>query len=147
MATPVRRIVDTSPLILLAKIGQLDLLLAGVRQITVPDAVHAEVGARGTSDPVFQQIQSRSWLNIVPAPSTPSQVLAWGLGAGENSVLAVALADPTCEAILDDRDARRCAQALGIGVRGTVGLVLLAKQIGFSHRNPVYRRTSSQYGV
>jgi predicted nucleic acid-binding protein len=32
--------------------------------------------------------------------------------------------------IPDDRDARRCAQALGIGVRGTLGLVILAKQIG-----------------
>ena len=33
MATPVRRIVDSSPLILLAKIGQLDLLHAGVPEI------------------------------------------------------------------------------------------------------------------
>ena len=33
MATPVRRIVDSSPLILLAKIGHLDLLRAGVPEI------------------------------------------------------------------------------------------------------------------
>ena len=33
MATPVRRIVDSSPLILLAKIGQLDLLRAGEPEI------------------------------------------------------------------------------------------------------------------
>ena len=82
MATPIRRIVDSSPLILLAKVGHLDLLLAGVRQIIVPDAVHSEVGARGTSDPVFQQIQSTSWLSIVPAPPTPSPpgpVLGWGV--------------------------------------------------------------------
>ena len=45
-------------------------------------------------------------------------------------MLTIALADPECEAILDDRDARRCAQALRIGVRGTIGLVILAKQIG-----------------
>jgi predicted nucleic acid-binding protein len=57
-------------------------------------------------------------------------VLAWNLGAGERSVLSIALTDPDCEAILDDRSARRCAQAMSIGVRGTLGLVILAKQIG-----------------
>ncbi len=45
-------------------------------------------------------------------------------------MLAIAMADPSCEAILDDRDARRCAHAIQVMVRGTIGLVLLAKQIG-----------------
>ncbi len=68
MATPLRRILDSSPLILLAKVGQIDLLRAGVSEIVVPDAVLSEVGARGPADPVFQQIQSTGWLKIVPAP-------------------------------------------------------------------------------
>ncbi len=130
MATPVRRIVNTSPLILLAKVGQLELLRAGVPEIIVPDAVLLEVGGRGPADPVFQEVQRMAWLKVVPAPPTPTQVLAWNLGAGESSVLAVAMTDRQCEAILDDRDARRCAQTLKIGVRGTLGLVVLAKQLG-----------------
>jgi predicted nucleic acid-binding protein len=130
VATPLQRIVDSSPLILLAKVGQLDLLCAGVPEILVPDAVFSEVGGHGLTDPVFYQIQNTNWLRIVPAPPTPPRVLVWGLGAGESAVLTIALTHPECEAILDDRDARRCAQALSIGVRGTIGLVILAKQIG-----------------
>ena len=130
MATPVRRIVNASPLILLAKVGQLDLLRAGVPEIIVPDVVLREVGARGPTDPAFQEIQGTAWLKIVTAPPTPPPVLIWNLGAGESSVLAIALTDPGCEVILDDRDARRCARALKIGSRGTLGLVVLARQIG-----------------
>ena len=129
MATPVRRIVNTSPLILLAKIGQLDLLRAGVPEIIVPDAVLREVSARGPADPDSQEVQRAAWLKFVPTPPTPAQVRVWNLGAGESSVLAVAMPDPDCETILDDQGARRCARALGIGVRGTLGLVVLAKQL------------------
>ena len=38
--------------------------------------------------------------------------------------------EPGFEAILDDRAARNCAVALGIPVRGTLGVVLLAKVEG-----------------
>ncbi len=48
MATPVRRVVDATPLKFLATIGRLDLLRAAVPEIIVPDVVLAEVGARGT---------------------------------------------------------------------------------------------------
>ncbi len=38
--------------------------------------------------------------------------------------------NPGTEVIVDDLAARRCAAALGIPVRGTLGLVLTAKQQG-----------------
>jgi predicted nucleic acid-binding protein len=130
VATPVRRIVNASPLILLAKAGQLDLLRAGVPEVVVPDAVLREVSARGPADPVLLEVRRAPWLKPVPAPATPPEVLVWDLGDGESSVLSMALNDPDCETILDDRDARRCAQAPGIGTRGTIGLIVLARQIG-----------------
>ncbi len=106
------------------------LLRAGAPEIIVPDAVLREVGGRGAADPVFQEILWAVWLKIVPTLPTPPQVRVWNFGAGESAVLALALNDRDCEAVLDDRDARRCAQTLKIGVRGTLGLVVLAKQIG-----------------
>ena len=40
------------------------------------------------------------------------------------------LAHRGVEAILDDLAARRCAAALGVPVRGTLGIVLVARQRG-----------------
>lgn len=106
------------------------MLRAGVPEILVPDAVLREVSARGPDDPALQEVQQAAWLKLVPAPPTPPEVLVWDLGDGESSVLSMALQDPGCEAILDDREARRCAQVLGIGTRGTIGLIILARQLG-----------------
>jgi predicted nucleic acid-binding protein len=52
------------------------------------------------------------------------------LGAGESAVLTWGYVNPGTEVIVDDLAARRCAAALGIPVRGTLGLVLTAKQQG-----------------
>jgi len=52
------------------------------------------------------------------------------LGPGESEVLTWARHNPGYEAILDDRAARDCAITLGIPVRGTLGVVLLAKREG-----------------
>jgi hypothetical protein len=48
----------------------------------------------------------------------PSNVLAWDLGDGESSVLAWALSHPGTPAIIDDPEGRRCAESLGITLRG-----------------------------
>lgn len=52
------------------------------------------------------------------------------MGRGETDVISWAYLNPGYEAILDDRLARNCAASLGIPVRGTVGVILLAKQEG-----------------
>jgi len=45
-------------------------------------------------------------------------------------VISWANRNPSYEAIIDDRAARRCAAALGIQVRGTIGVLLLPKKLG-----------------
>jgi predicted nucleic acid-binding protein len=122
--------VDASPLIFLARAGLLDLLQLGAPEIVVPAPVVAEIRHRGPEDPAAQAIASIPWLRVVDAPIVPPIILAWDLGLGESSVLAWCAARPGVEAIVDDLAARRCATALGIPVRGTLGLVLLAKRYG-----------------
>jgi len=57
-------------------------------------------------------------------------IQAWDLGPGESAVLAIAYAGPEREVIIDDLAGRRCAASLKIPVRGTLGVVLLAKRKG-----------------
>jgi predicted nucleic acid-binding protein len=127
---PFRRIVNASPLILLSRIGRLDLLRIGDVEVVVPDVVLAEIGAHGVDDPTLCAVREARWLTILPSPPIPPTILAAGLDAGESAVLALASAEPDAEAILDDLAARQLARALGIHHLGTIGLVLLAKGTG-----------------
>ena len=127
---PERPAVNASPLIFLARGGLLDLLRLAGEEIVVPAAVAAEIRRRGSTDLTVQAIEGTSWLVVVETPPIPGLIQAWDLGEGESSVLAWAYAYPGTEAIVDDLAARRCAAALGIPVRGTLGLVLTAKKRG-----------------
>jgi predicted nucleic acid-binding protein len=127
---PSRRVVNASPLILLSKTGQLDLLHLGCADVIVPDAVIVEIEAKGGDDPTAVGVQQASWLSVVPCLVIPEQVRACNLDAGESAVLALAQGDPDCDVVLDDLAARRSAARLRIPCLGTLGLVASAKRLG-----------------
>jgi predicted nucleic acid-binding protein len=123
-------VVNSSPLIFLTRGGLLDLLQLVAPEIIVPSAVANEILRRGSSDPAARAIATVSWLRVLKTPEVPPSIQAWDLGPGESAVLSWCVARPGTEAIVDDLGARRCAQAIHIPVRGTLGLVLLGKQRG-----------------
>jgi predicted nucleic acid-binding protein len=124
-----RAAVNASPLILLARGGLIQLLHLAAPEVVVPLAVAEEVRRRGASDPTVRALAENPWL-VVSEIAVPPLIQAWDLGPGESSVLAYAHAHPETLAVLDDLAARRCAVTLGIPVRGTLGLVILAKKRG-----------------
>jgi len=63
-------------------------------------------------------------------PEIPASIDEWDLGAGESEVLAWAREHSGAIALLDDLEARRCAESLDVPVLGTAGLVLAAKRKG-----------------
>jgi predicted nucleic acid-binding protein len=117
-------------LILLAKVGQLELLRIGECEVLLPEPVQNEIEAHGATDPVAEAISALPWLVVVPGPSIPDRIAAWKLATRESAVLAAALETSDVEVILDDLEARRCAGMLGLPVRGTLGLVLHGKAAG-----------------
>lgn len=123
-------IVNASPLIFMSRGRQIHLLHHFADRILVPQPVAEEIRRKGISDITFQTLENTSWIDIVPAPPVPESILEWGLGPGESAVLTLAYGYPEREAIIDDLAGRKCAAFHGIPVRGTLGLVLVAKRRG-----------------
>lgn len=123
-------VVNASPLIFLARGGLVELLKLAGDRVVVPVAVAEEIQRRGSQDITAQALASTAWLEVIETPPVPALIQAWDLGAGESAVLSWAQAHPGAEAILDDLAARRCAAAINLQVRGTLGLVLVAKKRG-----------------
>ena len=120
--------VNTSPLICLFESGLSDLFPALFTEIIVPDKVYKEVISK--EDPVFKTLFSKSGFKHVDNVIIPPSVMSWDLGEGESSVISFALKNPQYWAVIDDKEARRCAASLGCRFTGTVGIILLAKRRG-----------------
>jgi len=123
-------IFNASPLIALAKAGLLDCLAPLADRIVVPLAVATEISAgKDPADPACAWVEHH--LEFIHSdPPVSDFVAAWDLGAGESSVISLAQSTPDALAVLDDLAARRCAQALGLSLTGTLGLILRAKRSG-----------------
>jgi len=120
-----RVVVNASPLICLFKSGLLDLLPSLFTEIVVSDKVHQEIAVKSGVD-LSSMKQFKQIGNIV----IPSSIASWDLGEGESSVLAYTLKNSEYWAVIDDREARRCATSLGCRHTGTVGVIVLAKRRG-----------------
>lgn len=123
--------INTSPLIFLTKGGYLDLLKILSPIIIVPTAVADEIQAYGADDVTAQQLAETKWLTVTPVVTIPNLILNWDLGQGESEVLAYGYLNKGTEILIDDLAARKCAITLNIRFRGTLGIVLLAKQKGY----------------
>jgi predicted nucleic acid-binding protein len=122
-------VVNASPLISLAAIQMESVLFALADQIAIPDAVAKEVLAGRKHDPAYLLVAANK-IPVLESQSIPTEIAAWDLGAGESAVLTYAYTHPGWIAILDDGMARKCAQSFSIPLKGTLSVVLLAKQAG-----------------
>jgi predicted nucleic acid-binding protein len=134
-------ILNASPLICLCKSDLYDLLPRLFTNIVVSDVVRAEVMAKGTIDYNLGKIFTEGWLKKADIISIHPDIAAWGLGQGEGSVLSYAFYNRSYWAVIDDLEARRCAESMGCRYTGTVGILVLAKKKGIipSVRECIYR--------
>jgi predicted nucleic acid-binding protein len=122
-------VVNASPVIALARIGQLRLLEALAHPLVLPEAVAAEILAGPLHDAARAAVAQGFGKRLRPR-EVPARVVEWSLGLGETAVLALALEIAPATAVIDDSNARAAARAFGVPLIGTLGVVLRARHRG-----------------
>jgi predicted nucleic acid-binding protein len=136
-----RWVVNASPLILLGKVEQIQLLGALAGEIAVPRAVIREVSAKPDGEPTVQTLTALEFAIVVDDEDPPANILSWDLGPGETQVISHAVRHSADRVVIDDLEARRCAKAMGLAIIGTLGIVGRAKVVGLIERaGPVVQR-------
>ena len=123
-------VLNASPLIVLSRISCVDMIRQLCSEIVVPSGVADEIMRGGSTDPARLWMNNAGHAHMHDVACVDDAIASWDLGLGESRVLTYAYANWGCEAVLDDRAARTCAAALDIPVRGTLGILLLAKRKG-----------------
>jgi predicted nucleic acid-binding protein len=114
---------NASALIALVQIGRLDLLSHLFSRVVIPPEVARETAPSLAVRP--------AWIVTVALqrPLDP-RLLAVTLDPGERETIGLAMELAAPWVVLDERRARRAAEALGLPVVGTVGLLIRAKRRG-----------------
>lgn len=113
---------DTSCLILLSNIGELDLLRKLYHNISTTIEVAGEYG----------QILPY-WINVISTNNLQYQkILELQVDKGEASAIALAMEYFDCLLIVDDHKARKVATNLDIRITGTIGVIIKAKLNGIT---------------
>ncbi len=117
---------NSSPLIILARIERFDLLREIFSEITIPDAVYAEVVVKGKGHPGSIEVKNSNWIKkeeIVGMEFSKYLQNAFSLGSGEAESIVLAKELSADLLLMDDRRARLAAISEGIGIMGTVGII------------------------
>ena len=128
---PISRVImNASPIICLIKAGITDILPSLFKDIVVPEEVKREILVKGANNLKEKVFASYQWIRLVDDIVIAPQVASWDLGQGESAVISFVLENPDFWAVIDDREARRCAMALHCRHTGTLGIIVLAKRRG-----------------
>lgn len=113
-------IADTSSLIVLSNIHELELLKDLYGQILITPEVYAEYG-----------ITTPSWIEIRAVEHIEKlQALSLNHDLGESSAIALALKTENSLLIIDEKKGRNVAVVLNLRIKGLLGVLVKAKKLG-----------------
>ena len=119
---------DASPVVVLVKIGHVDLLRDVFDEVYIPPQVESELLDPVRPLAVRAFVSARpAWLRVMsPAALRPIPPLH----AGETAAICLAEELAPATLLIDERDGRRVATRLGLRVTGTVGFLKTAAEEG-----------------
>lgn len=130
---------DASPLLLLAKIGKLDLLKELYQEIIIPLEVRNEVVKYNdeASSLIDSEIK-KGWIQLKDAIISPEIMRMGeelGLHKGEMHALSIAMHLDIKDILADDKLARIAARILGLRAIGCIGIMMKVYENGIVTRS------------
>lgn len=116
---------DTSPLLNLALIDQLDLLKAQFSSITVPQQVWDELAEGDAGLNAIRELQDDGFLTVVEVERSDLFIEIFReLDLGETAAICYAIEQDAELILLDEKEGRRVAHDHGLSVTGVIGILL-----------------------
>ncbi len=119
-------VADSSPLVIVTKLGCFDLLNRLFPRVFISSEVHHEVVIAGAGLPGAPEVSKAEWIEV-KAVQNPAGLYSaqrkYGLGPGEMSTILLAKELGANPVLLDDYRARKLAKAEGLEILGSVGLL------------------------
>ncbi len=126
-----KAVVNSSPLIFLAKINRLDLLNKLFDEVIIPKAVYEEAVLNGKRDKT-EIIKNLNWIKVEEVKNRRLiNFLMNFIDYGESEVIAYAVENNIDLVVLDDKDARKIAREFDLKVIGTLGILIISKKKGY----------------
>ena len=131
-------IVNSTPIIALSLINQLDLLNQLFNEVIIPWAVYQEIVIAGDNKPGAKELKNANWIQVQEvASSSPLEPLLLGLDRGELEVILLAISIKLDWVIIDEKLARRVAKTMKLPVKGTLGILLVGFDMGYLSKQEI----------
>jgi predicted nucleic acid-binding protein len=122
---------NTSPIINLAAISQLELLNKLYGKIIIPQAVHHEITVKGAGQAGSAEIEKLKWIEVKSTSNQNLvQALKMELDDGESEAIALAVELNATLLLIDERRGRAVANRFGVRHIGILAMFIEAKQKG-----------------
>ena len=122
---------NTSPIVNLAVVGQLDLLRQLYDKVIIPQSVRDEIVIAGEGQPGATEVSSLEWIETRQVTDRPLLAsLRLELDEGEAEAITLAIEMRANLLLLDERKGRAIAARLGLQFVGLLGVLLEAKHAG-----------------
>jgi predicted nucleic acid-binding protein len=124
-------VADTSPILYLVLIEQVELLQSFYSEVVIPDAVAIELRAMKSPSSVRTWISNPpSWAKVKPVTREQLDAVTAELDPGERAAIALATALSANLLLIDNARGRAEARRRHLGVTGTLGVLRTAAERG-----------------
>lgn len=124
---------DSGPLISLMKAGRLELLYHLYGEVLIPEAVYSELTGNRNYQAEAEQIDESSFIRVVTVKERKAVAVLQrvsGLDLGESEAIIYADDAHADVLLMEEAAGRQVAKAMGISVRGSLGVLLLGYDKG-----------------